>query len=135
MGFGFAAHGYAKLARGPEHFATILAAIGVPFPGPMAWMVSLLELFGGAALMLGAAVRPLSFPLGAVMLTAMFGVHLQYGFSSIRLMAVGPSGAEFGPVSYELNLLYIAALVSLAANGPGPLSLDRLLESACFRHT
>ena len=28
IGYGFAAHGYAKLARGPAHFAAILAAIG-----------------------------------------------------------------------------------------------------------
>ena len=30
VGFGFAAHGYAKLNRGPENFAIILTAIGVP---------------------------------------------------------------------------------------------------------
>lgn len=29
VGYGFAAHGYAKLVRGPAAFADILAAIGV----------------------------------------------------------------------------------------------------------
>ena len=108
IGFGFAAHGYAKLARGPDSFAAILAAIGIPAPGPAAWLTSLLELLGGVSLMLGAVVVPLSLPLGAIMATAMFGVHLRYGLSSIRLKAMTGAGAEFGPIGYELNLLYIS---------------------------
>jgi putative oxidoreductase len=71
----------------------------------MAWATTLLELLGGVSVMLGAFVAPLSLPL--VMLTAMLGVHLPYGFSSVRLQAIAPSGAVFGPVGYELNLLYI----------------------------
>ena len=128
-GFGFAAHGYAKLARGPDGFAAILAAIGIPAPGPAAWLTSLLELLGGLSLMLGAAVVPLSLPLGAIMATAMFGVHLRYGFSSIRLKALTGAGAEFGPIGYELNLLYISGLLALAVSGSTPLSVDRWLEA------
>jgi putative oxidoreductase len=124
VGFGFAAHGYAKLARGPEHFAAILEAMGIPAPGLMAWLTSFVELLGGIALMLGVYVVPVSIPLAAVMLAALFGVHLRYGFSSIRLQAITASGAVFGPIGYELNLLYIAALLALAASGPGPLALD-----------
>jgi putative oxidoreductase len=128
VGFGFAAHGYAKLARGPEQFAVILASIGVPAPGLMAWVTTLLELLGGCSLMLGAAVLPVSLPLVAIMATAMFGVHLSYGFSSIRLKAISDAGAEFGPIGFELNLLYGAALLALAFSKPSPLSLDRWLE-------
>jgi putative oxidoreductase len=124
VGFGFAAHGYAKLARGPGHFAAILEAMGIPAPGLMAWVTSVVELLGGIALMLGAYVVPISLPLVAVMLTALVGVHLRYGFSSIRLQAITPSGAVFGPIGYELNLLYVVALLALAASGPSPLSLD-----------
>lgn len=62
IGFGFAAHGYAKLSRGPASFATILTAIGVPQPHLMAWVTSLLELIGGISLMAGAFVVPLSLP-------------------------------------------------------------------------
>ena len=32
IGFGFAAHGYAKLAKGPEAFAMVLSSMGVPSP-------------------------------------------------------------------------------------------------------
>jgi len=98
VGFGFAAHGFAKLGRGPEHFAVILHALGVPAPVFAAWATSLLELAGGLCLIAGLAVVPLAGPLGVVMLTAMFGVHLRYGFSSIRLLAVTSEGATFGPI-------------------------------------
>ncbi|HTO96778.1 MAG TPA: DoxX family protein [Myxococcales bacterium] len=127
VGFGFAAHGYAKLARGPGMFAPIVAALGLPAPLITAWATSLLEFTGGILLMLGAFVVPLSVPLAAIMFTAMLGVHLRYGFSSIRLKALSGAGAEFGPVGYELTLLYLAAILSLALGGPGPLSVDRLL--------
>lgn len=124
IGFGFAAHGYAKLSRGPANFGTILESMGVPQPSLLAWLTSLLELVGGVSVMLGAFVGPLALPLSVIMLTAMFKVHLQYGFSSIRLKAVTASGAEFGPIGYELNLLYIVGLITIAIIGPAKLSLD-----------
>ena len=127
VGFGFAAHGYAKLDRGPESFAAILHVMGIPAPGLAAWSTSLLEFVGGISLMLGAYVLPLSLPLSVVMVTALFGVHFRYGFSSIRLQAFGASGAVFGPIGYELNLLYVAALLVLALSGPSPVSVDRWL--------
>lgn len=129
IGFGFAAHGYAKLSRGPEKFATILDAIGVPQPLIVAWVTSLLEFIGGIAIMLGAFVVPLSVPLAIVMLTAMFSVHLRYGFSSIRLQSVTAAGASFGPIGYELNLLYLAGLLTLALRGAEGFSVDRWLAA------
>jgi putative oxidoreductase len=128
VGFGFAAHGYAKLARGPGSFTTIVAALGMPAPAFTAWATSLLEFFGGILLMLGAFVVPLSIPLAAIMVTAMFGVHYRYGFSSIRLKVLTAAGAEFGPIGYELNLLYLAGILTLALAGSSPLSVDRGLE-------
>ena len=74
--------------------------------------------------MVGAFVVPLTLPLAAIMLTAMFSVHMQYGFSSIRLKAVTSSGAEFGPIGYEMNLLYLVSLLTLAMAGSGSLSVD-----------
>ena len=127
VGFGFAAHGYAKLARGPESFAAILSAIGVPAPHPAAWVTIVVELLGGIAMMAGAGVVVLTPLLAAIMVTALFSVHLRYGFSSIRLKAITDMGAEFGPIGYELNLLYLAALATLAASGPSALSIDRWL--------
>ena len=136
IGFGFAAHGYAKLHRGPDKFALILASLGVPQPHLTAWVTALLEFFGGISLMAGAFVLPLTVPLAIIMLTALFTVHVRYGFSSVVLKGVTSSGAQFGPVGYELNLLYIAGLLALAIGGPGALSVDRWLtrsqaQSAC----
>jgi putative oxidoreductase len=129
IGFGFAAHGYAKLSRGPENFATILTSIGVPKAHLMAWVTTLLELVGGISLMVGAFVIPLSLPLSFVMLTAIFSVHLEYGFSSVRLKSVTAAGAQFGPIGYEMNLLYIAGLAALALSGSSRLSIDHWLRT------
>ena len=127
IGFGFAAHGYAKVSRGPDKFAIILESIGIPLPHVMAWITTLLELVGGLSMMVGAFVVPITLPLTVVMTTALISVHLQYGFSSIRLKSITTSGAEFGPIGYELNLVYIAGLIALALAGPTKLSLDNWL--------
>ncbi|MDB5518224.1 MAG: DoxX family protein [Tardiphaga sp.] len=124
VGYGFMEHGYAKLARGPEGFATILHAIGVPMPHMMAWATVLIEVFGGLAVLLGAFVTLASLPMAAILLVAMFSVHLRYGFSSIKLVAVTAAGAQFGPPGYETDLLYLACLAALVLGGPGPLAAD-----------
>jgi len=130
IGLGFAAHGFAKLSRGPAAFAAILAALGIPAPLPTAWVTSMLELAGGVALLLGAAVAPFALPLAVVVATATFSVHWSYGFLSVRLKSIGPDGAVFGPVGYEIVLLYLAALAALALGGAGPLSVDRWRDHA-----
>jgi putative oxidoreductase len=133
VGYGFAAHGWAKLARGPDGFAAILAAIGVPAPHLAAWLTVAVELFGGIAVMAGAGVALVTPLLAAIMATALVTVHLRYGFSSIRLKAISDAGAEFGPIGYELNLLYLAALGALAAGAPGMLSIDGWLARRARR--
>jgi putative oxidoreductase len=123
VGYGFLAHGYAKLVKGPDVFAGILHAIGVPAPHLMAWLTILIEVFGGVAVLLGAFVPLVSVPMAAVLLVAMFTVHLPYGFSSINLIAVTAAGAVFGPPGYETDLLYLACLAALVAGGSGPLAI------------
>lgn len=54
--------------------------------------------------------------------------HLPYGFSSIKLRAITAAGPQFGPTGYEINLLYLAALLILAVAPPGPLSVDAWLD-------
>lgn len=121
-------HGYAKLHRGPEAFAYILHNLGVPAPHWMAWLIILTELVGGAAVPLGAFVVLASVPLAFVLLTATVTVHWRYGFSSIKLLALTPAGAQFGPPGYEVNLLYLVCLVALVLLGGGPLSVDGVLS-------
>jgi putative oxidoreductase len=126
VGCGFMEHGFAKLAKGPDAFANILQAIGVPGPHFMAWATILVEILGGLAVILGAFVTLASLPMAAVLLVAMFTVHLPYGFSSINLKAVTAAGAQFGPPGYEVHLLYLACLTALVLGGPGPLAIDNL---------
>ena len=121
-------HGFAKLTRGPESFATILHALGVPAPHFMAWATILIELLGGLAVILGAFVTLVSLPMAALLLVAIFTVHLPYGFSSIKRVSVSPAGAQFGPPGYECNLLYLACLAALVLGGSGPLSIDGALR-------
>jgi putative oxidoreductase len=125
VGYGFIAHGYAKLSRGPETFAVILHTIGVPFPHLMAWLTSLVELIGGLSVLSGAFVAIVSLPMIVVLLTAMFTIHLPYGFFSVKLVEVTASGTSFGPVGYEVTLLYLASLVALTFGGAGPYSIDQ----------
>jgi putative oxidoreductase len=102
----------------------------------MAWVTILSELLGGIAIGTGAFVTIFSVPLAVILLVAIFTVHLPYGFSSIKLIAVTPTGAQFGPPGYECNLLYLAALVALVLGGPGPLAVDALLRrNRCNRAT
>jgi putative oxidoreductase len=124
VGYGFMEHGFAKLARGPEDFATILHAIGVPAPHLMAWSTILIEVLGGLAVIMGAFVTPVSVPMAVVLLVAIFTVHLPYGFSSIKLMAVTAAGAQFGQPGYETDVLYLACLAALVLGGSGPFAVD-----------
>lgn len=125
VGYGFVAHGLAKLHRGPEAFGRVLHVLGVPFPASTAWLVTLLEVFGGAAILAGAFVVLACIPLLCTMLVAMFTVHLRYGFSAANTIGLDATGPILGPPGYELSLLYIAALLALGLGGPTVLSVDR----------
>jgi putative oxidoreductase len=122
------AHGYAKLARGPQAFGVTLEALGVPIPHILGWATVLVELLGGLAVLLGAFVTIVSVPMAVVLVVAMFTVHLRYGFSSIKLMAVTAAGPQFGPPGYECDLLYLACLGALVVGGSGPLAIDQLFR-------
>jgi putative oxidoreductase len=130
VGYGFMEHGFAKLSRGVNAFAAILLAMGVPHPHFMAQLTILTELVGGFAVILGAFVAIVSLPMAAVLLVAMFTVHLPYGFSAIKLIGVTAAGAQFGPPGFEVDLLYVACLATLVMGGSGPFALDRLIGDA-----
>jgi putative oxidoreductase len=128
VGYGFMQHGFAKFSKGPEAFAAILHAIGVPAPHLMAWLTILIEFFGGLAVLTGGLVPLVSLPMAAVLLVAMFTVHLPYGFSSIKIISVTAGRARFGPPGYECDLLYLACLAALVLGGSGPMAIDGYLR-------
>src|SRR5215475_15012020 len=62
VGYGFLAHGLAKWHRGPDAFAAILRAIGVPSPQLMAWLTISTEILSGIAILIGAFLSLVSIP-------------------------------------------------------------------------
>jgi putative oxidoreductase len=127
VGLGFFAHGLAKLNRGPAKFGVLLQHVGVPFPSLMGWVGTLSELAGGIALIVGIAVAVASVPLIVMMLVAMFTIHIHYGFSAVNTIGLTAAGPQFGPPGYEINLIYIGALLGLALSAPTPMSVDAWL--------
>lgn len=76
------------------------------------------ETTGGALLAAGLATPLAAASLIGVMITAIRKVHL-------------PNGLWNASGGYEYNLVLIAALLSLADDGPGELSLDHALGIRC----
>jgi putative oxidoreductase len=122
------AHGWTKLSKGsPAGFEKLLNQLGVPLPHITAWVSSLVEVFGGLAIFLGVFVSITAIPLICTMLVAMLTVNINYGFSSIKTIGLTAQGPLFGPPGYEINLLYIAGLISIILTGAGVMSIDQLI--------
>jgi len=130
VGYGFLAHGFAKWHRGPDSFAAILRAIGVPSPQLMAWLTITTEVLSGIAILIGAFVSLVSIPAIILLAVAVFTVHLPYGFISIKLLSFSDGRAQFGPPGYECNFLYIACILALVLIGPSPWSVDNYRSRA-----
>ena len=127
IGFGFIAHGWAKYSRGTTGFEKLLTFLHVPFPHLMATITPAIEVIGGLAIFIGAFVSLAAIPLILTMLTAMFTIHIHYGFSSVKTIGLTPEGPQFGPPGYEINLLYIAGLIAIMITGAGRFSIHALL--------
>jgi putative oxidoreductase len=130
VGLTFVAHGAQKLfgvfgGDGLEGTAAGFASIGLTPGFALALLVGLIEFAGGLMVIAGALTRYAALALVAVMLGAMWKVHLQYGFFINWAMTPGRGhGVEF-------NLVLIAALLCLALGGPGAFSVDHIrLRSA-----
>jgi putative oxidoreductase len=112
----FVAHGAQKLfVYGLDGVAGGFAQMGVPFPGVMGPLVGFVELFGGLALIAGLLTRLAGVGLTAVMLGALFMVHLPAGF--------------FLPNGYEFVLMLAASATTLVITGAGRYSLDAALAN------
>lgn len=127
IGYGFMIHGWAKLSKGPAGFEKLLTQVKVPFPHLISWVSPLIELLGGLAIFLGVFVSITAVPLIFTMLVAMLTVQINYGFSSVKTIGLTPQGPLFGPPGYEINLLYIAGLISIILTGAGVFSIDAMI--------
>ena len=115
IGVVFVAHGYQKLVtNGIDGTAAFFGQVGVPLPTVSAWLAALVELVGGAALVLGVAVPVAGVLLALEMIGAYVFVHAGNG------IFVSENG-------YELVLALGATSLLLAAVGAGRFSLDHVL--------
>lgn len=130
IGIGFIYHGSIKLftSWGHDIFLRMLNDIGIPGAIIISWVIGAVEFFGGIAILLGAFVSIASIILILNMLVAMFSVNISQGFNVMNITVIIEAGPKYGMPGYELNLLYIAALISLLITGAGLFSIDKYLK-------
>jgi putative oxidoreductase len=75
-------------------FRRALKQARVPLPLANAWLVTLLEICGGFAPLIGAFVALVSIPLIFSMLGAMFTVNIKFGFSAVNTLGITPEGPQ-----------------------------------------
>lgn len=129
LGGAFLYHGLAKQPFAADATVQMFMMWGLPAPGFMAFLAILLEVGGGAMLLLGVYVRPVALVLIAEMLVAMFKVHWSHGFSFMQIDGISDTGLVMGFPGWEVNLLYIAGFLALALTESHKLSLESLRRS------
>ncbi|ERL55265.1 DoxX family protein [Psychrobacter aquaticus] len=120
VGLILAAHGAQKLfswfgGNGLTGTAQWLSSMGMEPGLLMAILAGGAEFFGGLALVLGLLTRPAALIAAFTMLIAIFSVHISNGLFA----------ADGG---YEYALVLMVALLSLAVQGGGYLSIDKALS-------
>ena len=113
VGLVFLMHGAQKLfVFGVAGTADIMGKLGLPVPMLCALIVIVVELVGGAAIVLGAFARLAGALLAFEMVVAILVARLHGGF--------------FAPYGYEFELTLLGACLTFALQGPGRFSLDEL---------
>jgi putative oxidoreductase len=120
VGTVMAVHGWQKLTdMTPAGFGEgMLGMLGVPAPVLFGWVVTLIELVGGVALILGVLTRVAALLNAAVLVGALLLVKIDIGL-------IAPMGAEMPGAELEFGLL--AGLLAVALLGPGRPSVDHAL--------
>jgi len=120
IGFTFLMHGWQKLfIVGFSSLPGMFGQMGAPLPELTGPLVGVLELVGGAAVLVGLGTRWVAALLAVDMLGAILLVHLPAGF--------------FPPMGVELPLVLLAGAVTLLLAGPGAFAVDRLVAHATER--
>ncbi len=115
LGIAFALHGWSKLSGGVGGVADFFGGVlGIPAPGLMAWVVTIVELVGGILLIAGALTQVVGILLALDMLGAIIFAYLGRGAPFI----------ENGAISWEKEAVFAAAALCLVLAGPGAWSVD-----------
>lgn len=113
VGIIFLFHGLDKFNAGMDAIAGFFESVNIPAPMLMAWIVTLVETFGGLALILGLWTELAAGLLMVVMIVAIIAVK-------------GTMGLVGG---YELDLALIAGLIPSLVFGSGRYSFARVLDA------
>ncbi len=119
LGFILADHGYPKLFSrnfGPKGFSNALANLGVPAPMLSAYIVGILEFFGGILILFGFVTRWICAAVAINMLVALFTMRKQPAKQS----EIDPNAT--GAPDLDIALLAMALVLFLI--GAGKFSLD-----------
>ena len=115
LGIALAVHGWGKLNGGVDNVAGFFGGgLGIPAPGLMAWVVTIVELVGGILLVAG-------------FLTQIAGVAIAVEMVGVILFAFLRRGAPFienGGITWEKEAVFAAAALCIALAGPGVWSVD-----------
>ena len=123
LGIAMLLHGWAKLSGGVEGVSGFFGSLGIPAPGLMAWVVTIVELVGGILLVVG-------------FLTQIAGILLAIDMLGVILFAFLLRGApllENGVITWEKEAVFGAAALCLALAGPGAWSVDDIMSDARTR--
>ena len=114
VGYVFMLSGWGKLNNLPQMIENF-TEWGIPFPHIMTPFVSGVEFVGGLFLLLGLFTRITATPLVIIMVVAIISAKMGQ-INSLETL-----------LSFE-EVAYMALFGWLAVSGPGPVSLDRLLQ-------
>ena len=114
LGITFFIHGYVKFQGGIENQVAWFSSIDLP--GLLAYVVAIIELVGGFALIIGFGTKIISVLIGFLMIGATVKVKLSLGFLGNGQMA-----------GYELDVVLLAMAVYLAINGSKLWSLSHFI--------
>lgn len=114
LGVLFVSTGWGKV-HSLDKVTAFFSELGIPAPGLNAHLVSFVELFGGALLVIGLGSRLAALPLMASMAVAILTAQREqiHGLPDL-----------FGLVEWT----YFALLLWVAIAGPGKVSVDHLLN-------
>jgi putative oxidoreductase len=114
LGVTFLIHGAAKFQGGIENTVGFFESLG--FPGFSAYIVALVELVGGLAMLLGVGTRVISILFVIVLAVAIVKVKLAGGFLGNGQMA-----------GFELDLALLAISIFLAVTNKSLFALDNVI--------
>jgi putative oxidoreductase len=118
LGIAMLVHGWGKLSGGVDNVAGFFGGrLGIPAPGLMAWLVTIVELVGGTLLVVG-------------FLTQIVGILIALDLLGAILFAYLHGGAPFidkGQISWEKEAVFAAAALCIALAGPGAWSVDDVM--------